>query len=428
MLSLVLWRIIVAFRLVWPTQFPGNTTQGFGKRPEFYKPFGLPGHEGIDFHAPSRSLIFAAADGVVTEINFGVTRDHRPHNYGRHVRLRHNVPEGEFETIYAHLLTPRDGMKVGDAVKAGDVIGMADNTGNSSGDHLHFTLKKIGATQRGESTYKLPNGQTVTYPRDIIDPTPYFDMTSTLTPVTPPSVKRVDDLRYVSDGPPLDNTVFAPGTAFTKQWTVRNAGTTEWGAGYQLTFIRNTNFAATPAVALPVARPGETCLLNVPMAAPATPGVYRSMWRAQAPDGTLFGSPVFLDIRVTAPAPGVPAPAPAPWLNSSGDGLAFLEDVTVADDTMLPAGARFNKIWRVLNNGTTNWGVGYQLAHLGNSNLASVFVVPLPALSAGDSGTISLEMTVPSAPGLYKTTWRALNPAGKAFGGELYARIRAVKG
>lgn len=417
----------MAFRLTWPTPFPGRITQSFGKRPEFYKTYDLPGHEGIDFHAPSRTPIFAAADGVVSEINHGM-RNGKQHNYGRHIRLRHSVAEGEFETIYAHLMTPRDGLKVGDPVRAGEVIALADNTGNSSGDHLHFTLKKIGATQRGESTYRLPDGRVVTYPRDIIDPTPYFDMSGSLTPVPPPSVKPVDDLRYIGDGPPLDNTVFAAGAAFTKQWTVRNAGTTEWGAGYRLAHIRNTNFAAAPVVALPAARPGDTVTVNVPMNAPSAPGVYRTTWRALAPDGTQFGTVVFLDIRVQAAAPGNPPPAPAPLLNAAGDGLAFLEDLTVPDDTMMPVGSRFVKTWLVLNNGTTDWGPGYQLAHLGNSNLASVFFAPMPALKAGESGMLSIEMGVPLAPGLYKSAWRAINPAGKRFGGELYVKLRAVKG
>jgi len=49
-------------------------------------------------------------------------------------------------------------------VKAGQVIGLADTTGASVGSHLHLTLKRDGATERGETDY----------PKDILDPTPFL--------------------------------------------------------------------------------------------------------------------------------------------------------------------------------------------------------------------------------------------------------------
>jgi hypothetical protein len=49
-------------------------------------------------------------------------------------------------------------------VAVGQVIGKADSTGNSSGPHLHLTLKRDGTTQRRETNY----------PKDIIDPTPFM--------------------------------------------------------------------------------------------------------------------------------------------------------------------------------------------------------------------------------------------------------------
>jgi hypothetical protein len=53
---------------------------------------------------------------------------------------------------------------VGQEVSAGQVIGKADSTGASTGSHLHLTLKRDGATERGETIY----------PKDVIDPTPYL--------------------------------------------------------------------------------------------------------------------------------------------------------------------------------------------------------------------------------------------------------------
>lgn len=149
----------MVFRLSWPTEYD-NITQRFGENPSTYQKFGLPGHEGIDFVAPHGSEIYAAADGVVSDVRLDGFADPMAKPYGNQVRIQH--AEG-FETIYAHLasavVTP------GQVVKARQLIALADNTGNSSGSHLHFSLKKAGATSSGETTY----------PYDLVDPAPYLD-------------------------------------------------------------------------------------------------------------------------------------------------------------------------------------------------------------------------------------------------------------
>ena len=139
--------------LQWPVDsFIIN--QGFGKNPNFYKPFGLPGHEGIDFFAPTNANIYAAADGEVF-----MSEHPGDHPYGLHVRIRHNQNGVTFRTVYAHL--QKSLVTEGQKVVAGQRIGKADNTGNSFGSHLHFTLKIDGQSAQG-------------YPGNIIDPTPFF--------------------------------------------------------------------------------------------------------------------------------------------------------------------------------------------------------------------------------------------------------------
>ena len=142
------------FYLAWPTDYP-VVTQPFGVNAQIYHRFGLPGHEGIDMRALTNTNIYAAFEGVVYE----VFRDAKRHAYGIHVRIRHR--DG-FKTVYAHLARPLVG--VGEEVKGGQLIGKADSTGASTGAHLHLTLKRDGATARGETRY----------PKDIIDPTPYL--------------------------------------------------------------------------------------------------------------------------------------------------------------------------------------------------------------------------------------------------------------
>lgn len=156
----------------WPTEFiyrPDGrfgVTQDFGVNPQNYKQFGLPGHEGIDFYAPHGTKIFAIDAGKVTR-----TGDERGryikgkggHNYGVRVYIDHL--DG-FQSVYAHLNERL--VDVGDEVEAGQLIGYADNTGNSFGDHLHLALKHVDALKQSGTMYQG-------YPWGIIDPTTYMD-------------------------------------------------------------------------------------------------------------------------------------------------------------------------------------------------------------------------------------------------------------
>jgi predicted flap endonuclease-1-like 5' DNA nuclease len=149
----------MAFRMRWPTQYDG-ITQRFGENPQFYEKFGLPGHEGLDFAAPLGSEIYAVADGLVSDIRLDGSSNPLLKPYGNQVRIEHN---GGFQTIYAHLSEVT--VVRGEQVKAGQLIALSGNTGNSMGAHLHLSLKKLGATASGETTY----------PYDLVDPEPYLD-------------------------------------------------------------------------------------------------------------------------------------------------------------------------------------------------------------------------------------------------------------
>jgi hypothetical protein len=142
------------FYLLWPTDYP-TITQSFGANPQIYRRYGFPGHEGVDLRALTNTNVYACADGEAYDVH----TNPRDHAYGIHVRLQHR--DG-YKTIYAHLA--RALVALGDRVQAGQLIGRADSTGNSSAAHLHLSLKRDGATARKETTY----------PKDILDPTPYL--------------------------------------------------------------------------------------------------------------------------------------------------------------------------------------------------------------------------------------------------------------
>jgi hypothetical protein len=136
---------------VWPTEYQ-VITQHFGANPRNYAQFGLPGHDGVDIRAPTGSKVYCVAPGEV----FRIHNSPKGHNYGIHVRVAH---QDGYKTVYAHLQKVL--VREGQIVEAGTVLGLADNTGNSFGPHLHITLKRKGARQGN-------------WPYEIIDPTPYL--------------------------------------------------------------------------------------------------------------------------------------------------------------------------------------------------------------------------------------------------------------
>lgn len=144
------------FSLIWPAADPKVVTQPYGINRHLYEQFGLPGHEGIDIRAITHSPIFAAASGIVHRVETNPASG----AYGVHVRITHDHPDGPFKSVYAHFQEAL--VSEGDQINAGQQIGWADNTGNSSGAHLHMVLKKVG------------DGSPWMGTSDIVDPTPYM--------------------------------------------------------------------------------------------------------------------------------------------------------------------------------------------------------------------------------------------------------------
>jgi hypothetical protein len=116
--------------IIEPLKLPTVVTQNFGARPEYYKQFGLPCHEGTDYAAELGQDVYSIANGVVGWADFDP-------NYGNYIRVWH--PQLQVHSFYAHcssLIPTR-----GDAVTSGQVIAKAGSTGNSTGPHLHFEIR-----------------------------------------------------------------------------------------------------------------------------------------------------------------------------------------------------------------------------------------------------------------------------------------------
>lgn len=87
-------------------------------------------HPGLDFAADYGSPIYASETGVV--VYAGWNR----HGYGNLVIVDHGAG---WHTLYAHL--DQLSVKCGQVVAAGQALGLAGSTGNSTGPHLHFELR-----------------------------------------------------------------------------------------------------------------------------------------------------------------------------------------------------------------------------------------------------------------------------------------------
>ena len=95
-------------------------------------------HQGIDFGATragvSGDKLYAVADGVVVR---SANMPSKIDGYGYYIVIQHKG----FCTLYAHMLGLI--LKVGDKVKAGQVVGYMGCTGACTAAHLHFEVEPI---------------------------------------------------------------------------------------------------------------------------------------------------------------------------------------------------------------------------------------------------------------------------------------------
>lgn len=159
--------------------FPIHLNQGFGSNPAYYirflDDFGNPekGHNGLDWQAIHGQSVYAPHDGSAFTVG---PDDHG----GQGVYIRTTTPDinGDYHTtILWHLIgttdpkfpPPFQGLR---AVKKGDLVGYANNTGapfESTGDHLHQGHALCDNYGNFKNKANGFNG--------CINPLPYFDGT-----------------------------------------------------------------------------------------------------------------------------------------------------------------------------------------------------------------------------------------------------------
>jgi murein DD-endopeptidase MepM/ murein hydrolase activator NlpD len=124
-------------------------SQGFGCTSFAFEPVdvacaGGHWHSGIDLAAARGTPVRATLPGIVTVVVSAT-------GYGLHVVIDHG--DG-LSSLYGHLDTVL--VMSGDVVTAGQVIGTVGSTGNATGPHLHFEIRRDGIAEDPQLDLALP--------------------------------------------------------------------------------------------------------------------------------------------------------------------------------------------------------------------------------------------------------------------------------
>lgn len=87
-------------------------------------------HTGIDIPKPQGTAVYSTGSGLVTNKGYNS-------GYGYFVEIQH---AGNFRSFYAHL--SKITVNVGDWVDIAEQIGCVGSTGISTGNHLHYEVRK----------------------------------------------------------------------------------------------------------------------------------------------------------------------------------------------------------------------------------------------------------------------------------------------
>ena len=340
-------------------------------------------HEGLDLVGIELNgtilqrpyAVLAGQRGVVVDVGFSAS------GYGNYVRVKHQWGNEVWYTWYGHL----DSVSVSEDeyVNAGAKLGIAGNTGNSTGIHVHLTVQKIGG---GLSGYVVA---------DVVNPEPLIRTTA---------LPAFDEASYVADMTIPDDTQVQPGQTLTKTWRVRNTGNTTWGAGYTFTFFADNRMGGPASIPLPAATvaPGQILDISVPLTMPLTLGQARSTWKFKNAQGAAFDYGMFALVQVIAP--------------TDIDEATFVSDVTIDPGTVLQPGQKFIKTWRIRNTGTRIWTRDYKLAFASDNQMGGPANIPLPRnVAPNDVIDLSVELTAPTTAARHKSTWKLRNAQGVLF-------------
>lgn len=127
----------------------GRLTSGFGMRRHPILGYSRM-HTGTDWAAPIGTPIIASGNGTVEKAGWAS-------GYGNQTIIRH---ANGYETSYNHQSAIAKGVKPGEKIAQGQVIGYVGSTGSSTGAHLHYELI-VNGTKVDAMKVRLPGGKAL---------------------------------------------------------------------------------------------------------------------------------------------------------------------------------------------------------------------------------------------------------------------------
>lgn len=100
---------------------------------------------------------------------------------------------------------------------------------------------------------------------------------------------------------------------------------------------------------------------------------------------------------------------------------ASLQDESVVDGKIYKPGEEFIKTWYITNTSTCVWDTTYKIVFWSGDILGGGYVYQLPQVTGpGQTVPISLVLTTPTTPGIYRSEWKLQTPDNINFGVGVY--------
>jgi hypothetical protein len=171
---------------------------------------------------------------------------------------------------------------------------------------------------------------------------------------------------------------------------------------------------AQPATATGSAEDGVQTIVAQTIAALSTQ-------TAQAPTATsvppteivVTGMPTFTSVPTLEPTPTNVPPTPTAIQSLV---VGSVEDLTIPAGTTLKGGQTFVKKWRITNGGSAAWAADYRIVYVSGDKLGVSSIQLGKVVNPGDSYTVSVTFTAPTANGDHQTNFMMETNNGYKFG------------
>ncbi len=173
------------------------------------------------------------------------------------------------------------------------------------GDEVEISLQMTAPAQAGKRYFTDWQLQNPT--GELFDEIIWLRLVTTKPQdATPPTGLRESNSQYIDDDTIPDGTPMEEGTAFVKNWAVKNTGKRKWNKAYRLVFVNgDREMSGSMTHTVPPAAPGEEVILSIPMTVPpARNEPYISSWRLHDDRNVPFGDHFWVKIFSTAKIDG----------------------------------------------------------------------------------------------------------------------------